>query len=561
MARFLLVSLSITAILDEATIRKRREKLHLMISGLGLDGAYDATLDRIKGQGKGRSALGIAALMWISQSERPMQIGELCDALAVEIGSRDMDSDNIPSEKSLLTSCLGLVTVDESSTIRLVHFTLQEYFNSHFEHFNQPQATMAEVCLTYLNFDSIKKIPYSLSRAPAETRFLQYASSYWGLYARNGLTEEVKSLALRLLHKFDRHISAKLLIWGTFHRWERRRRHSNKFTGLHCLAYFGLDEIAIAWLEGERGCSADAADGQGRTPLRWAAEYGHEGMAKVLLDREEVNPDSQDDLDTTPLQCAAQGGHEGIVKLLLDREEVNPDSKNNSGTTPLVRAAQDGHEGIVKLLLGREEVNPDSKDYSCATPLLWAVRGGHEGIVKLLLDREEVNPDSKDYIGTTPLVCAAQDGHEGIVKLLLNCKEVHPNSKDNSGITPLQCAAKSGHEGIVKLLLNCKEVHPNSKDNSGTTPLHCAARGGHARIVQLLLDREEVNPDARDNHGRTPIWCAARRWHDEIVELLQGRSDAGPGTEADYPPLSSSSPSSSSSCSESGYEGSPDSDD
>ena len=120
MPRFLLVSLSIAAILDEATIRKRRERLDLMTSGLGLDGTYAATLDRIKGQGKGKSALGMAALMWISRSERPMHIGELCDALAIEIGSRGMDCDNIPSEKTLLGSCLGLVTVDESSIIRLV---------------------------------------------------------------------------------------------------------------------------------------------------------------------------------------------------------------------------------------------------------------------------------------------------------------------------------------------------------------------------------------------------------------------------------------------------------
>ena len=152
MGRFLLISLSIAAILDEATIRKRQERLDLMTSGLGLDGAYDATLDRIKGQRKGKSALGMAALMWISHSERPMHIGELRDALAVEIGSRDMDYDDISSKKTLLASCLGLVTVDESSIVRLVHFTLHEYFNRRSEHFKNPQSTMAEVCLTYLNF-------------------------------------------------------------------------------------------------------------------------------------------------------------------------------------------------------------------------------------------------------------------------------------------------------------------------------------------------------------------------------------------------------------------------
>jgi len=87
----------------------------------------------------------------------------------------------------------------------LVHFTLQEYFNQHSEHFENSHSAMAEVCLAYLNFDSVNKISYTLDSAPADTCFLQYASSYWGLYAGNGLTEGVRSLALQLLGKFGRH--------------------------------------------------------------------------------------------------------------------------------------------------------------------------------------------------------------------------------------------------------------------------------------------------------------------------------------------------------------------
>jgi len=113
--RFLLVSSSIAAILGETTIKKRRKRLDIMTSGLGLDGIYDATLDRIMGQSGDKSALAIAALMWISCSERPMRIGELCDVLAVEASQTDMECDNIPSEKTLLTSHLGLVTVDTCS--------------------------------------------------------------------------------------------------------------------------------------------------------------------------------------------------------------------------------------------------------------------------------------------------------------------------------------------------------------------------------------------------------------------------------------------------------------
>jgi len=373
------------------------------------------------------------------------------------------------SEKTLLASCLGLVTVDESSIVRLVHFTLQEYFNRHSEHFQSPHSAMTEVCLTYLNFDSINKISYTLDSAPAETRFLQHASSYWGLYARNGLTAGVRSLALQLLGRFGGHISAKLLVWGNFDRRERRRRHSERFAGLHCAAYLGLHEIAIGLLEGGEGCSADMADTWGRTPLMWASESGHEEMVKLLLWRKDVNPNSRNDDGRTPLLCAAEGGHEGVVKLLLGWRGVNPNSKDHNGSSPL------WYEGIVKLLLRRKKVNPNSRDTSGNTPLLYAAKGGHEGIVKLLLDQREINPDTGKNNGKTPLWCAAKGGHEGIVKLLLGRKEVNPDSRDNyHGRTPLSCAAEDGHQGIVELLLGQKKVNPDSRDHDDLTPLRWA---------------------------------------------------------------------------------------
>ena len=78
-----------------------------------------------------------------------MHTGELHEALEVETGSLDLECDNIPSEKALFASYLGLVTIDESSTVCLVHFTLGGYFNRHSERFENPLSTMAEVCLTY----------------------------------------------------------------------------------------------------------------------------------------------------------------------------------------------------------------------------------------------------------------------------------------------------------------------------------------------------------------------------------------------------------------------------
>jgi len=178
-SRFLLVSLNIDAILKETTIHHRRQKLNAMTDGLGLRDAYGATLSRIKGQGGRKARLGMDALMWISHSERPLKSDELRHALAVEIGSPNFSSDNVPSIGTLLACCQGLVVVDkEASDVRLIHFTLQEYLRAHPELLGTAHSTMAETCLSYLNSQQAKALP-AVSRPDLQgTPFLEYSSLY-----------------------------------------------------------------------------------------------------------------------------------------------------------------------------------------------------------------------------------------------------------------------------------------------------------------------------------------------------------------------------------------------
>ena len=576
--RFLLVSLNITAILDETTVYDRREQLRRMTKDGGLGDAYGVTLERIRRQSGGKLRLAMTALMWISRSERPMSPDELCHALGVQIGSTCPNPDKIPSIQTLLASCLGLVVVDrEESAVRLVHFTLQEYLNSRSEMFQNSYAVMAEVCLTYLNFDCIKKLrpaprithpmlhmneqsSPALDDALQKYPFLEHASRFWGPYARNETTQGIKSLALQLLNEFDSHISAHLLV--------RNRPNSlwwtdvvlpKGFTGLHCVAYLGVDEIADALLDmrewdvdeasflgntpliwasmngcegiirlllDKAGASLNAKDGyRNQTPLFWAAECGQEGAARLLLERGEVNLESRDYDGRTLLSYAAGRGREEIVKLLLEWGSVTLDSRDDDGQTPLAWAAKAGSEGTVKVLLEREEVNPESRDNHGRTPLSYAAGcesapGG--GAIKLLLEREEVNPESQDKDGRTPLSYAAEHGCEEAVKLLLEREEVNPESQDKDGRTPLSHGARSElGEGAVKLLLQRREVNPESQDNVGRTPLSYAAEFGTKWTVKMLLEREEVNPELQDNKGRTPLsYAAGSDGGKAIVKLL-----------------------------------------
>ena len=173
-------------ILGEYTAYGRRQRLGAMTGGVDLGDVYGTSLERIREQGGEKTRLGMAALMWLSHSERQLQLDELLHALAVEIGSRDLNPENVPLVETLLSCCLGLVIIDkEVSTVRLIHPTLQEYLCLHTypNHFGAPHSRMAETCLTYLNFRAFGDISFTLAALPQLAPFLKYSSLYWGVHA------------------------------------------------------------------------------------------------------------------------------------------------------------------------------------------------------------------------------------------------------------------------------------------------------------------------------------------------------------------------------------------
>ena len=424
-----------------------------MTDGLGLGDAYGATLSRIKEQGGRKAELGMATLMWICYSERPLEAGELCHALAVEIGSPNLNTNNVPSTGTLLACCQGLVAIDkDASTVRLIHFTLQEYLRAHPEPLGPAHSTMAETCLSYLNSQQVKALSTSPSPNPESTPFLEYSALYWGMHAEKDLSDVAKSLALKLFDDYNNHISIKILL-------EAQELYSYRvdldklylFNGLHCASIFGIDEIVAGLVEVE-GCNINQRDCVDNTPLMWAACNGHERVVKIVLGRDDVNPNKPDGYGQTPLLHAARNGHKGVVKILLGRDDVNPDRPDRYDQAPLLQAARNGHEGVVNILLGRGDVNPDRPDEYGKTPLLLAACNGHGGVVKLLLGHDDVNPDKLDKCGRTPFWWAARKGHERVVKILLERDDVDPDKPDEGDRTPLWWATENGHAGVIALL-------------------------------------------------------------------------------------------------------------
>ena len=472
-----------------------------MGSGLELGDVYSGTIERIKAQNGDKSRLGRAALMWISHAERPLRADELCYALAVELGSTDFSAGNVLPVSTLISSCQGLITVDkEASTVRLIHFTLQEYFSAHPDIFSRPHSAIAEICLTYLNSQQVKSLPTTPLWRTRNEPFLEYCSVYWGIHAKKELPDCARSLALELLKEHYGQISTKLLLTQVKNFPLRRFGTCSPFSGPHCASFFGIVEVVVVLIK--VACyDINGEDFSSCTPLSWAARNGHDETVNFLLGQGGVDPDKPDKDGRTPLSYAASCGHDGVVKILLRREAVDADKPDNGGQTPLSYAAWFGHEGVVKILLGREEVSPDKLDNRGRTPLSYAASRGREGVVKILLGREAVNPDKPDNDGQTPFSYAAWFGHEGVVEILLGREEVNPDKPDNYGQTPLSYAAKYGREGAVKILLRRAEVNPDRPDDYGQTPLSYATEKGHERVVALIQSRKVMTPTGSTIYG------------------------------------------------------------
>src|SRR5437588_6524230 len=120
------------------------------------DDAYGEAMERITGQDSGGSEFAVRVLQWVAFTMRPLTTTELKHALAVETGEREIDEDNLPEIEDMVSVCAGLATVDEESgTIRLVHYTTQEYFErTRMKWFPVAQRDIAMTCVTYLCFDT-----------------------------------------------------------------------------------------------------------------------------------------------------------------------------------------------------------------------------------------------------------------------------------------------------------------------------------------------------------------------------------------------------------------------
>ncbi|TGJ68452.1 hypothetical protein EYR41_007503 [Orbilia oligospora] len=315
---FLLAQLYLESLRDgisKGDIRRALEKFRKQTQGSGekeklkvLADAYTEVMKRIGQQSNKAQKSAKRTLSWIVCANRHLKTFELRHALAVTADKSDLNEDDCPEIDDVISTCVGLVVVDtESNTIRLVHYTAQEYLKAHTFWIdpgpqenviqNNDIATIhihrhiTETCITYLSFDAFQT-GYCSSDSEFTARLnlyplYKYAAQNWGNHARAAISE-VEQLVLKFLTRESNlgGCSQVLMAPGCLPIFSVTKLKCEDaprdVTALHLAAYFGLGEIIVALLK--MGNDLDARDTAGRTPLSVAIGVGQEAVVKLLLD-------------------------------------------------------------------------------------------------------------------------------------------------------------------------------------------------------------------------------------------------------------------------------------
>jgi ankyrin repeat protein len=145
------------------------------------------------------------------------------------------------------------------------------------------------------------------------------------------------------------------------------------------------------------------------TGLIEACENGNLDIVKLFLGQQRTKVNRRETSEgRTALWNAVYYGHYEITKLLLDRDDIDPNVPDNLGRTPLLIAAGRGlNHSVVNLLLAKKGIDPNAKDNRGSTPL------------QLARDRDSHNPATQAAIGT-------------IISSLLSHPDTDPNPVNNN---------------------------------------------------------------------------------------------------------------------------------
>jgi hypothetical protein len=346
--RFLMALLYITLLVRQRTKKSLRNVLRELPDELNK--LYDSIMYRISSLDKDDAELAYKVLQWVAFAKEPLQAIAVQHAVSVTLNSTDIDEDDLIPIEDLVSICIGMITVDPSNIVRLVHYTAQKYLE---ERLRNGHIDITKVCLTYLGFDTFKepsKDAESLRKRVSQYALIKYAARYWPEHAHADNEHLWASVVTTFQNQGTRDSFCQI------ERWNRGSWHpdANPFnkTLLHILAENGSSNVCRVVLgvlpyknEGHIYTDIDARDNEGQTALVLAAQQGHLEIVKLLIDAGADLEARDKTFERASLCWAAMNGHITVVKILIDaRASLNAEDK--IWCTPLEWAARNRHANV-----------------------------------------------------------------------------------------------------------------------------------------------------------------------------------------------------------------------
>jgi ankyrin repeat protein len=533
----------------------------------GLSETFSRILQRSKDPGKLYTR---RILELVTVARRPLTMEELREGLSVTPGNTEWSSSNLINEMlPVLGYCGGLVLIDEEEfTAHLVHHSFKQFLLDGLQDttgmkftLDDANKTTAEAIVTYLNYGVFEN-----RLSTAVVPIMEMGSLPAGII-RSALDNS--SIRRKLVLKYLRsRESAKFDIGKTVTNASNDQQkqaaedfHYYDYAKSNCIQHAlcttkqepKFHHLFLSLLQADI-VSANAELEDGRTPLSWAVEKGHEVIIRLLLESNKIDHEIENYTSSKSLlSWAMEGGHELIIRLLIETKKIGAEFtrsllswamempsedivrslfasaqfdaklREQAFIQPVLSWAMDaGYDSIIRSLLETHKIDAIFKDHALTLLVLsWAVKAGHDSIATLMLEDEKVQFDfDNEKLHELLLWWIAEKKPTAVIMLLHVFGKIDINAKDDTGETPLLLAVLRGNAPMVQLLIKTNRVAINSRDYFHRTPLHWAAIKGHDSIVKLLLNAYNVQVDAKDELLRTPLIWATCKGHTAVVKLL-----------------------------------------
>ena len=237
-----------------------------------------------------------------------------------------------------------------------------------------------------------------------------------------------------------------------------------------------------------QGADVNAAQGDGTTPLHWAAYQLDTDLVQRLIAKG-ATANTANRYGATPLGEAAKAAHVEIVSLLL-KSGADVDAANADGETALMLAARTGNTAVASALIAAGADVNAREAWRDQTALMWAAESAQGDMVKLLIEK---GADVRTRAATN-------DWGSQITS------EPRAQYRPTGGLTPLLYAARAGCVECVRAIVAAGESVDRPTPD-GVTALMLAIDNYEFDTAQALLELG-ANPHVQDWWGRTALYLA-----------------------------------------------------